>query len=63
MKNNYNNKSIIKLINIYNQYLYSQTYNINSIKNILTGELKDHITNTKIINQVLTNINTNKKKR
>ena len=38
MKNNYNNKSIIKLINIYNQYLYSQTYNINSIKNILTGE-------------------------
>ena len=63
MKNNYNNKSIIKLINIYNQYLYSQTYNINSIKNILTGELKDHITNIKIINKFLTNININKKKR
>ena len=42
--------------------LYSLTYNINSIKYILTDELKDHIDNIKIINPVLKNINIIKRK-
>ena len=47
---------------MYNQRLYSLTYNINSIKNLLIDELKDHIDNIKIINPVLKNINIIKRK-